>query len=135
MRAADKASWASGQPMPMVSRPVVLSVDQLPLLEHFTSNVTLWYWGADPDCMQKSARTMRCNEPGVGPEGNQAELQDWVTRFAAESWLLADCRTSIGMPQTVTPLVDVLRQLPCPVLALVDDVASSNPFPVWTPIR
>lgn len=84
--------------------------------------------------MQNTARTMRCNEPGIEPEGNQAELQDWILRFATESWLVADCRSSVGMPRTVSPLVELLRNMPCPVLALVDDVTSSHPFPTWTPI-
>ena len=134
MRAPKPGSWASGQPMPMLGRPCVLSLSQLPLLSNFTEEVTLWYWGADPDCMDNIARTMRCNEPGIEPEGNQAELQDWILRFATESWLVADCRNSVGMPRTVSPLVDLLRNMPCPVLALVDDVTASNPFPPWTPI-
>ena len=93
----------------------------------------LWYWGADPNCVGNKMRTMRCNEDGDEPEGNEAELIDWISRYGEQSTLVVDCRESIGMPLTVTPLLDLLINMPCPVLAIVDDVNGSYPFPAWTP--
>jgi len=133
MHGADNGRWVSGQPMPMLNRPVVVSLSQIELIPKFSKLKMLWYWGADPKCVGNKMRTMRCNEEDVEPEGNEAELIDWISRYGAQSTLVVDCRESIGMPLTVTPLLDLLTNMPCPVLAIVDDVNSSNPFPVWTP--
>ena len=119
--------------MPMLNRPVVISITQVELVSKYFTEGMLWYWGADPKCVGNKMRTMRCNELGAEPEGNEAELLDWVSRYGSQSTLLVDCRESIGMPLTVTPLLDLLVNMPCPVLAIVDNVNGSNPFPVWTP--
>ena len=131
----DNSRWVSGQPMPMLNRPVVISLTQLELVSKIFKEGMLWYWGADVTCVGNSMRTMRCNELGIEPEGNEAELIDWVNRYGTVSTLVVDCRESIGMPMTVTPLLDLLIHMPCPVLAIVDDVRASNPFPVWTPVN
>ena len=125
--------WVSGQPMPMLNRPVVISITQVELVSKYFNQGMLWYWGADPKCVGNKMRTMRCNEPGIEPEGNEAELLDWISRYGPQSTLLVDCRESIGMPLTVTPLLEILINMPCLVLALVDNVNGSNPFPAWTP--
>ena len=129
----DGGRWVSGQPMPMLNRPVVISITQVELVSKYFTEGMLWYWGADPKCVGNKMRTMRCNELGAEPEGNEAELLDWVSRYGSQSTLLVDCRESIGMPLTVTPLLDLLVNMPCSVLAIVDNVNGSNPFPVWTP--
>ena len=129
----DGGRWVSGQPMPMLNRPVVISITQVELVSKYFTEGMLWYWGADPKCVGNKMRTMRCNELGAEPEGNEAELLDWVSRYGSQSTLLVDCRETIGMPLTVTPLLDLLVNMPCPVLAIVDNVNGSNPFPMWTP--
>ena len=129
----DNSRWISGQPMPMLNRPVVISFSQINIVSEYCKQEMLWYWGADPSCVGNEMRTMRCNEEGTEPEGNEAELIDWIERYGKNSVLVVDCRESIGMPLTVTPLLEILIGMPCPVLAIVDDVKSSNPFPVWTP--
>ncbi len=129
----DNSRWISGQPMPMLNRPVVISFSQINIVSEYCKQEMLWYWGADPSCVGNKMRTMRCNEKGTEPEGNEAELIDWIERYGKKSALVVDCRESIGMPLTVTPLLEILIGMPCPVLAIVDDVKSSNPFPVWTP--
>ena len=129
----ENSRWVSGQPMPMLNRPVVMSLSQIELVSKFFKNGMLWYWGADPQCVGNKMRTMRCNEAGIEPEGNEAELIDWMSRYGTQSTLVVDCRESIGMPKTVTPLLNLLMNMPCCVLAIVDDVNGSNPFPVWTP--
>ena len=133
MYEGDNARWVSGQPMPMLNRPVVISLSQIELVSKYCNEGMLWYWGANPKCVGNKMRTMRCNEIDVEPEGNEAELIDWISRYGIQSTLVVDCRESIGMPLTVTPLLDLLVQMPCPVLAIVDDVNGSNPFPAWTP--
>ena len=133
MDEADSSRWISGQPMPMLNRPVVISFSQIKLVSKYCKQKMLWYWGANPSCVGNEMRTMRCNEKGIEPEGNEAELIDWIERYGKKSILVVDCRESIGMPLTVTPLLDILVGMPCLVLAIVDDVKSSNPFPVWTP--
>ncbi len=129
----DNSRWLSGQPMPMLNRPVVISLSQIEMVSKIFKN-GLWYWGADIACVGNRMRTMRCNEDGIEPEGNEAELLDWITRYGNNSTLVVDCRESVGMPRTVTPLLELLINMPCPVLAIVDDTRASNPFPVWTPV-
>ncbi|MBI79222.1 MAG: hypothetical protein CMQ51_02205, partial [Gammaproteobacteria bacterium] len=114
----EGGSWVSGQPMPMLNRPVVISITQVELVSKYFTEGMLWYWGADPKCVGNKMRTMRCNELGTEPEGNEAELLDWISRYGSQSTLLVDCRESIGMPLTVTPLLELLVNMPCPVLAV-----------------
>ena len=134
LMSGDTSRWVSGQPMPMLNRPVVISLSQIELVSKIFKEGMLWYWGADVGCVGNKMRTMRCNEEGIEPEGNEAELIDWIKRFGSNSTLVVDCRESIGMPKTVTPLLNLLINMPCQVLAIVDDITASNPFPVWTPV-
>ena len=125
----------TGQPMPMLGRPCTILAENLEKnISNLPNKPKIWYWGAEESGIPMECEVMICNREGVPPMGNEAELLDWAGRFSEGSWLVADCRESVGKPKTSTPLIELLCSMPVPVIVIVDGDTSNQPFPPWQPL-